>query len=272
MIIKIDQTDANLKNKYSIKVNNQLKYYAGTPWLEIKAPFDIQNTRSSVIASKDNIPYFFTNYNVVENVANSLIPLKGIIMGKQKGNIYNIIDKENNICAKFYKLINGFLDTKYVIEYNDLILLCYDKSVGKTRNISIYNNDKQIAEIVKPLTRVNNLDNYYIFLLEQYSNLEIIISFFTIFFDYLNYSESEIVYYKEEVKVRYTYDKNDKYYNKDWIKNNFNEKEVDEIYNQILENEKTTLKSIKSKSKILVLVIGIGWLILLLIAGAALWL
>ena len=38
MIIKIEQTISNGKNKFEIKVNNELKYLAGTPWMDIELP------------------------------------------------------------------------------------------------------------------------------------------------------------------------------------------------------------------------------------------
>ena len=92
--------------------------------------------------------------------------MKWVFTGEQKSLIFNIFDNANNICGKFYKLKNGFLDTKYVIEYGNYTLKSYDISVGKTRNISIYKDDVQIAEILKPLSVFNNLDCYYLFLLE----------------------------------------------------------------------------------------------------------
>ena len=57
-----------------------------------------------------------------------------------------------------------------MIEYKDYVLKCFDVSVGKTRNISIYNEEGQIAEIVKPLSTTNNLDYYYLFLLDKYKD------------------------------------------------------------------------------------------------------
>lgn len=268
MIIKVEQTKSNLKNKFEIKMNDELKYLAGTPWLNISLPLNIENTRHCIITKTDESICYTTSYDIIENVSNTAIPMKWAFTGEQKSHIFNIYDNENNICGKFYKLTNGFLDTKYAIEYKNYTLKSYDISVGKTRNISIYNEECQIAEIIKPMHSSNNLDYYYLFLLDQYSDLEIILSFFTIFFDYQNYSnEGEIVGYKDEVNIRYTYDKNNKFYDKNWIVNHFNKEEIDKINNQIFEDRKNTTNSIKKQAKYIISFIVFGWLILFIVFG-----
>lgn len=257
-----------MKNRFEIKMNNELKYLAGTPWMDISLPLNIENTRRCIITKTDGSICYTTSYDIIENFPNTAIPMKWAFTGEQKSNIFNIHDNANNICGKFYKLTNGLLDTKYVIEYKNYTLKSYDISVGKTRNISIYNEDCQIAEIIKPMRTYNNLDYYYLFLLDQYSDLEVILSFFTVFFDYQNYSsKGEIVGYKEEVSVRYTYSKNNKFYDKDWITNHFNKEEIDKIDNQIFEDRKNTTNSIKKQSKYIILFITLVWLILLIVFG-----
>lgn len=268
MIIKVEQTKANLKNKFEIKMNNELKYLAGTPWMNIDMPLNIDRVRSCIITKADESICYATNYDIAENISNAAIPMKWAFTGEQKRAIFNILDSENNICGKFYKLTNGFFDTKYVIEYGNYILKSYDISVGKTRNISIYNENCQIAEIIKPLSVSNNLDYYYIFLLDEYSDLETVLSFFTVFFDYQNYSNSgQVVAYKKEVSIEYTYDKNNKLYDKNWIPNHFNKTDVDLINNQILENRKETANSIKKQAKYIILFVALCWLILFIILG-----
>ena len=265
MIIKVRQTEANAKNKFAIEENSEVKFLAGTPWLNIDSPLDVDKKRVCTITDKNEKPIFYTDYSVRENVANNIIPLKWVFTKSQKTKIYNIVNQKNENKGKIYTLINDFLDTKQVIEYEDYGLICYNKSVGKTHHIFIYNDDKQIAEIVKPLHRQNNLDYYYVFLLDEYQDLEVIISFYTILYDYLSYSDSEIVGHKDEVEVSYTWDKNSKYYNKDWIFNNFPKKEVDKIYEEMaLERQEASNKIKKYSQKILLLVI-LGWVIVLII-------
>ena len=267
MILKVEQAVANGKNKFEIKENNKVKYLAGTPWASIAVPLGIDRIRSCVITKADESLYYATSYSIAENIANTAIPMKWAVTGEQKSHIYNISDNENNNCGRFYKLTNGILNTKYVIEFDKYTLKSYDISIGKTRNVLIYNEDTQIAEIVKPLSVSNNLDTYYIFLLDEYKELEVIISFFTIFFDYQNYANSgEIVGSSEEVGFKYTYDVNNKFYDKNWISNHFNKEEVETIYNHISEHRKNTTNEIKKKIKNITLALIFAWAILFIIA------
>lgn len=267
MIIKIEQTKSNLKNNFEIKVNNELKYLAGTPWLNIKLPLNMENAIRSVITKTDESLCYATYYNIKENISNKIMPLKWLLKGEQKSLKYDIIDNRNNICGKFYKLINGIIDTKYVIEYENDILKCYDISVGKTRNIFIHKDGIQIAEIIKLLNVSENLDQYYIFLLDEYSYLETIISFFTIYFDNQNYSnKGEIVGHKTEVQVEYTYDKNSKLYDKNWLENHFNKQDIELINKEILEGRKKNMHKIKKQAKYIIIFNIIVWLIVLIVA------
>lgn len=266
MIIKVEQTKSNLKNKFEIKVNNKLKYLAGMPWMDISAPLNIDNVRSCIITKTDESICYATSYNIIENISNTAVPMKWAFTGEQKSSIFNVIDNKNNTCGKFYKLTNGVLDTKYIIEYENYILKSYDISVGRTRNIPIYDGDNQIAEIIKPLNVSNNQDNYYVFLLDEYSHLETILSFFVIVFDYQNYSNSgQVVANKKEVSIRYTYDKNNKYYDKDWIANNFNNNDINLINSQILEDRKNIMNSIKKQLKYVFIFVMIILLFLIVV-------
>ena len=268
MIIKVEQTESNFKNKFEIKVNNELKYLAGTPWMDISLPLNIENVRRCTITKTDESICYTTSYDIIENVSNTAIPMKWAFTGEQKSRIYNIYDNEANIAGKFYKLTNGFLNTKYVIEYKNYTLKAYDVSIGKTRNISIYNEEGQIAEIIKPLHAFNNLDYYYLFLLDQYSDLETILSFFTVFFDYQNYSHhGEIVVNKNAVGISYTYSKNNKFYDKNWIINHFDKDEVDKINNQIFVNRKNNTSGIKKQTKYTLLFVALFWLMLFIVFG-----
>lgn len=256
MIIKVEQTHSNFKSKFEIKVNDELRYLAGTPWMEISTPLDIDKIRQCVLANLDNSICYITSYNAIENIAESAIPMKWVFTGEQKSFIFKITDEKNNICAKFYEVTNGFADRKYIIEYENEAFKVYDVSVGKTRNLLIFKDDVQIAEIVKPLSVSNNLDNYYVYLLDEYSKLEKIVSFFTIYFDYHNYSNSgQVVAHKKEVVVKYSYDKNTKFYDKNWLTNNFNKEDVGTINNQIMEDRKNTINYIKKYGKIVALIL-----------------
>ena len=241
MIIKVEQTE---HNKFEIKINNELKYFSSMEKIS-----GITNHRKGEgkITNIDGIMSY------------TLLPSKDFSVFS--GNIrrkYCIFNSLNQNCGVFYKIVS---DLKHIIEYEDYKLSCYSKSIGKTKNISIYDGENQIAEIIKS---VEALENYYIFLLDEYINLQEILSLF------VSYWEFEEMYSGDTpgvVGYSYTYDKNNKFYNKNWIENNFNKEEIDLVNNQILENRKNTINNIKKQAKFTISFFIIGWLIVLLILG-----
>lgn len=266
MIIEIKQTKSNFENKFEIKVNNQLKYLANTPWMDISIQANIDNIRPCIMTNTDESVCYTSSYNIIENISNSIVPIKWAFTGKQKSSVFSVMDNEKKTCGKFYKLTNGLLDTKYVIEYENYTLKCYDISVGKTRNIPIYNEENQIAEIIKPLNVSNNQDNYYIFLLDEYSSLETILSFFVIIFDNQQYSnKGQVAYNERSASICYTYDKNRKYYNKNWIINNFDNNDINLINTKILEDRENVIKSIKKQSKYVFIFIPVIILLMIVV-------
>ena len=216
MIIKIDK----IKSEFEIKANNEIRYSAKMSTLH-------NNYKSCQMFNADGSICYVTSKNSKSN-------LGGIFSKNKKIRDYNIINSSNDICGNFYQIKKGFLNTHYVIENENNILDAYDVSVGKAQTVSIYQGDTQIAEIIKPLRASNNISYFYIFLLDEYKNFEKILSFFAIFFEYDKHHKSsgDTSYY--DPNFEYTYSKNNKYYDKNWIQNNFNSEEVDLIYSQII--------------------------------------
>jgi hypothetical protein len=267
MIIQVEQVKSSLKNKFNIKVNNELKYLAGTPWMKLSLPFDIDETRRSVITDLDNNIKLLTSFNVIDNLKRTLPNIVKFATGQvQQGNLTTLIDESNNVVGGFYKTSQGvgLTENKLVIEYNNELIIGYTKSVGKTENISLYKDNIQIGQIVKNLDVVNNLDNYYIFLLDDYSNLELVLSFFTIYFDYKNYNNSGEVFYGKKYSVQYTISKTDNYYNPLWIRNNFDLENLASFY---IELDKKNQKYIKNEDRNIKLIFLGMFLFLLILTG-----
>ncbi len=215
MIIKVEQTK---QNKFEIKINNELKYFSSME----KIP-----EMTSYRKGKGTIT------NIDGSICYTLLPSEksSVFFGKIRRK-YCIFNSLNQNCGTFYKLVSGFLNSKHVIEYENYKLSCYSISIGKTQNISIYNGENQIAEIIKS---IQSLENYYIFLLDEYTNLQAILSLFV---SYLEYEDMHSDNTTEAVGVSYTFDKNNKFYNKNWIKNNFNKEDINLITEQIQEERK----------------------------------
>lgn len=217
MIIKIKRNGTDFNSNFEIIENNQLKYLAATPHIN-------HNYKNCIMFNLDKSVCYMASHN------NTFFKL---FAKNKKTSYYDIIDNSNNTCGSFYNLKKGFLSSNFVIEYDNLLLNCYDVSIGKAQTISIYKDDFQIGEIIKPLGKLSIPEHYFIFLLDEYSSLEKIISFFTIFFDYERYHNvAETI--SGEPSVEYTYSKNNNFFDKNWIANNFSSEEVDLIYNNIL--------------------------------------
>lgn len=268
MIIKVEQSKSNFKNRFAITVNGQPKYLAGAPWMELLLPMHAERKRRIVITGTDESVLFVTSYSIAANTAQSSVPMKWLFTGSQKSHIYDLYDGENNHVGKFYSEQNGILDKKFVIEYGEHVLKCYDIGLGKTHNIFIRSGDTQIAEIVKPLTITNNLDRYEIFLLDEYSELETVIAFFAVCWDARKYANrGEVVTSQKEIRVEYTYDKNNKLYDKNWIAAHFGAEDV-EASRSTMEQERTQVKNeIKSFAKWFILI----WVFVILGVCAYYW-
>lgn len=267
MIIKVEQTQANFKNKFQVLVNDTLKYFAGTPWMNLQVPFHAERIQQCVMTRTDESICYVTSYDLLDNISNTAIPMKWVVTGEQKSLIFDIIDENGKSCAMFYKLTNGLWDSKYVIAYADYQLYCYDVSVGSTRHIVIYENDVQIAEIVKPLAVMDNLDFYYVFLLDAYYELESILAFFTVFFDHLHYgNRGEVTAKKKEIQFRYSYDKNRKFYDENWIHNHFGTKDLEQMKEQMAKLQ----NHMNIQAKHIVLFIVLVWIVVLVALGSIL--
>lgn len=206
------------QNFFEIKINNELQYC------------------SRMEKSKEITGYMKakgTLTDVDKNVCYTLIPSNkfSVFFGKIRRK-YCIFNNSNENCGVIYTLINGFFDSRYIIEHENYKLNCYNISIGKTQNISIYDGEKQVAEIVKS---VQLLSNYYIFLLDEYINLKPILSLFVSYFEYeFMHSDRST----GTVGVSYTYDKNNKFYDKNWKHNHFDKEDIELIDKKIENNRK----------------------------------
>ncbi len=227
MIVEIEHI---MNNKFAIKVNGELKYLAGKTWINMKLP----SSDTYIITTSDDKLLYFSKRIKVKN--------------------YDFLDINNNLNCKINKQEIDFQNHKFT---------CHEKATGTIANISIYDGDKQISQIVLPQQN----GKIYIFLLEKYKNLDAIISFYTVLGDCLSLWDRGEVFGRHEVGFKYTYSKDDnKYYNENWVTDNFDKVKVDNIYNEINANRQVSKEKYKNQSKKILLFVGLGWLLLLIIA------
>jgi len=262
MIIKINQIKAGTQNEFEIKINNETKYLASTPWSLINIHFDFDKKRKLNLTDINGSVIFTTTYGLPENILNDAMPYKWVFGVDQKNHIYTIKDKNSKIVSTFYSASSGPLDKRYMIKYKNTNFIIYRKSVGQKRHLLIYKDDTQIADIIKPLITIDNKDNYYIFLLDEYEKFKEILVFFTIYFDYMEYSHSGEIKKGAEMRWAYTWDKNNKRYDKFWLSNNFKKEDLEFFEQEISTMKKEFSRILKKTLKFLAWFFGI--LILLL--------
>lgn len=192
MIIEIEHIK---NNKYSIKVDNKEKFFAGKTWIDKQL-----DSNSYIITTNDEKLLYYSK--------------------EQNLHHYILNDENNNTKVKI---------SKNNIEIESHKYICYEKAIGRLDNISIYEKDKQISQVVFP----QNVGKFYIFLLPEYENLDSIISMYSILCNCFSLWDYKNPYNSHPVGFRYTYSKDDKYYNSDWINNNFDKYKIDEIYKEI---------------------------------------
>ena len=226
MIIEIQHIK---NNKFTVKVNDEEKYLVGKSWLNKNL---ISNGTYIITTKDDKLLYFSKEANI---------------------KAYNFLDSNNK------GRINADL-----IKFEDHKFTCYEKATGIIQNVSIYDNDKQIAQIIFP----QHTSKIYLFLLDEYRNLDAIISFYIIHCDcFCLWDGNSDVFGRSQFGFKYTYSKDDKkYYDENWIINNFDKTKVDNIYNQIsIDRQKAKEDYLKYSKKVL-LFMGLGCLLLLIIA------
>ena len=231
MLAKVTQTKSNGENLFEISNSSGVLFYAKAPWMNLNLPFNIDNMRNIFMTNRNGEVVYKSSYSVVENAIESALPFKYFWGQSTKISKYSILAGDE-VRGSFYNRQDGIWDTKLIIECNGRIIWGAEVSTGKFKTISLYVEDHQIGQITKPLIVTNNLDKYYIHLLDEAIDLLPILSFFVVYYDYLKFNNSgEFVKYKKEIKREYTYNKNNRFYNPNWLMENFLPEEA-EIINE----------------------------------------
>ncbi|AQR97383.1 hypothetical protein [Clostridium saccharoperbutylacetonicum] len=259
MIICVNQVKSNRSNKFEIEVDGNLKYCVQVPWSSVRLGFGIRNIKKIKVINMEEEVSYTADYNVVENAPELMILCGDLFDNEQKVMKINILDKYSANCGSIYTKTNGFFDSKICVTSNDEMFLGYDVSKGNIQTISFYKEDVEIAQITKPLSVRENLDCYYIHILDEYSYIADILSFFVIYFDYVYYGhvDESVVMGKREVSFEYTFDKRKKFYNESWIREKFGEEEY-KRFTDLLEYKYNVVKGdIKNRFIIVLLLFGV---------------
>ncbi len=253
MIAKIKQVKANVENNFEIYENDILKYKANTPWMSLKLPFQTENVRKLSLQNQHDESVLTTRYDVFDNLLNEAIPMKYLVGLSTTFDKFEIL-KDNQNIGSFYILRAGVWDKAFFVEINGKVFKGYSIAAGYKEVVVFFEDEKQIAQITKPLSTINNLDEYLLHILDGYNELFEILAFFTIYYDYKKYNNSgEIVSKSAEISFRYTFGKNSKKYDENWILNNFGITEAQNIENTISASQEQAKTQIKSTLKLMLI-------------------
>lgn len=128
-------------------------------------------------------------------------------------------------------------------------------AVGVMEVVSFYEEENQIAQLSKPLTVKNNLDEYFLHIIEGYEGLFEIVSLFTIYYDQMKYpNHGEFVTNKTTISYQVTRDKNNDKYDLNWIAKQFGDQESERLNAYVASMREYAMGDIKKVLKIFVVV------------------
>lgn len=261
MLVTIRQIKANFENLFEVSLDGKILFHAKAPWLKASLPFKAENLRELTFSDITGETLYTTCYKFIDNMVEEAIPFKYLITKEQRFGQYEIVGK-NGSEGTFYTIQNGMFDSKFCIQHMGKVFLGYSLDKGRNNYVSIYDDEKQIAQITKPLTVMDNLDVYFLHIIDEYRSIIPILSFFTVYYDYRKYNNSgEITKKSVEISVSYSYGLNNNKYNPDWIAQEFGQQVSDEL-KQSLEN---LTEQGKVQAKKVVSIVGIVFLILILL-------
>lgn len=258
MIIEVRQVRANGAGVFEIYIDGSLQFVADTAFMKIEQPLNVGVLGKLTFQDLQGSIIYHAKCSTIDNLKEALIPMKNILLGRQKVCQYEIIDRGGNSCGCFYGLSNGLMDNKTVVELGDRIFKGYDVTQGTIRTVSFYDNESQFAQLTKPLVTLDNLDTYFIYLKNEYSALAPIMAFFAVYYDYIHYAHrGEYVKNSASIQVKYTYNKANSYYNKTWVRDNFGA-DAEQLY---LSHIQRATAEAKARAKKILKIIGIVWAI-----------
>ena len=210
MVIKISQTASNVKQKFDIYYDYNYMYEGELGSINKYQKISLKQNDIDVLEGK-----FF-----VSNVKN-FVPFRHLFGFEDLSQNVKIFDKEKEI-ASFVFSKHGFLKSCYKITYKEKTINCYKYSKRRFDFLSIYDSDKQIAEIQIYTTCVDNKYNYKVYLLNEYKEMAEIFAMFVLY--YANYNYTDRFHMSKGVEVKYSVYQLTRYkkkYNPNWLRENF---------------------------------------------------
>lgn len=248
MKIAVKQINCEGKNEFNVEYNDVVKYKAKLPFISIDEPLSLEKIRKIKVYDLEDNEVYNTDYKYIENFKEEFIPLKYLITGSQKFNQLIFAGKDNEY--KIYFEEKGLMDNRYVIENNGKKYYCYSVEDGYARHLPIFYGDIQVGEILKSNIVNDSLDEYYAYIKDEYEEICDGVMNLLLFLDRTEYSSSYLVNKSVQLEKKFSYTKNNKCYDKNWVKENFGDefyKKLDKQVAAAKEAMKHPLKSSKEQ-------------------------
>ena len=258
MIATVRQVASNFENRFEVSCDGRAVCTAQTPWLSLSAPFGMEQLRKLTLWDGEGKTLFTTAYHAGDNALEEAVPLKFLTGEGQRFCRYEILGPQG--CAgAFYTRQDGFLNTKFCLEYQGKVLLGYDVDKGRVNVVSICDGPRQIAQITKPLAVLDNLDLYYLHIAEEFDGLLPLLAFFVVYYDYRKYGGSgQLTKKSARLSWSWTYHKNNRFYDPDWIARQFGEEAARQLEQEIAGHRAAAAAVIKHSAKTVGLCFLIG--------------
>ncbi len=254
MVIDVKQNVSEKKNEFEILYNNKKIYNAILPFITILGSLDLEKLREIKVYDTNNNLKYKTNYNYIDNQLEELVPMKYLVTESQKFYQLKFINQNDNDEISIFFERKEIWKDYHVIKYKDIIYKCYSIEDGYIRHICIYKDDVQVAELLKPNVIIDGKDEYRIYLMDEYSYLKDSLSMFSLYLDRTEYNSSYFKNNSKQISKKVSYSKVNKYYNPNWVKNNFN---PEDYFNKINQEVDKVNKEIRKRFKTLMTIIGI---------------
>ncbi len=262
MIIDVNQTVSKKKNQFEIIYNGEKIYIANLPFISLNGTFDLEKLREIVVTDLNGNIKYKTNYKYIDNKLEEFIPLKYLFFDSQKFYQLKIIDIYGNELFSIYEEMKEIWLGCHILKVKEKFYKCYSVEDGYLRHVMIYDDDKQIAELLKSNVVMDEKDTYRIYLKDNYNFMANAISFFALYLDRTEYNSSYLKIQSQVVEYKKSYSKINKFYDKNWLIDNFDCQDYLEDINKKVEETK---ENIKKGTKKILKIIGISWLILIII-------
>ncbi len=159
-------------------------------------------------------------YDVSDNLTKGL-PFSWIL-GRQRTNIMNIHANIDETIGRIERIKTEDLGVYHEVVYNDKQLDIYSKTMGKYEYDVIVIGDIQVAMIIHYIGAFNRLGEYTIYLLDEYQQFDSILAMYCMYkYKFYDSGREEVVIASYSIKRSYGYISSDKYFDDDWLADNF---------------------------------------------------